>query len=428
MGRDFTNFENNIKEALEGVELPYDSQSWNDLEKKMNRTKRLSSRNSWIFAASFVLASTAVSVYLINQSDSSEALQFSSYNEDNNVYLAEGVFKKLSNSQMDFNSNATITLEDAIQNNTGDTKKDKTVTFEEFDKIPENVAAKEKAIEILGSNLDPKDSNKKETNSNSAAGSVYTVSSQVACLGESIDFSIIEDKVNGTYLWNFGNGDFSDEPSASTTYNEPGIYKVIMTVISSADGQMRRIDNSSEIEILPSPVAKFEYELLNQYSESPQVRFVNKSIHANNSFWEVDGNLIANEISPIYTFADNDEHIIKLMVENEFGCTDTEFKYIKIENDYNLLADKSFSPNNDGRNDFFIPNSLRLMDNEFKFTVFKGNDIVFESTNADDAQEWDGTLSNGTKAQIDETYQWVVILLDDNNQEQFYGGEITIVP
>lgn len=458
MGRSLSNFEQSIKNSLEGVELPYDKDSWTELESKLSGSSKSFGRN-WILAASF-LALAAIGTFVVISSNTPvSGLMIKEYQSDSNVFLAEGVFTKMTNAEsLDFVDNkvldAYIADNEKAQNlqdlnadsnrdgqfDTSEAYMDQSNVFSdtnsgnllnsESSKNNGNANNSNDSVDIANSSDDHSDSSSKDENTEKNDSSVpsISVSKSVACQGEVIDFAVSSGNIDGNYLWNFGNGDFADLPVATTVYSEPGFYKVSMSVTSNKDGQMRRIDISSNIEVLPSPKAIFDWEYVNAYAEAPSIKFVNTSSNAMESYWEFDNQFISNEISPIQEFKESGDHKVKLVVTNEYGCVDEFNDVITLKNDYNLLADKSFSPNNDGRNDLFIPNALRILDNDFTFSVFQDDELVFTSNNESEIKEWNGKLLDDKIAEIGSKFQWTVIVIDDNKEEQFYGGVITIVP
>ncbi|NNC81970.1 MAG: hypothetical protein HKN79_00195 [Flavobacteriales bacterium] len=86
--------------------------------------------------------------------------------------------------------------------------------------------------------------------------------------------------------------------------------------------------------------------------------------------------------------------------------------------DFNLGAVKSFSPNNDGENDSFLPS--RLKDGDlFKMTITDTQGkMIFYSTEV--SRPWEGTDTLGNDVE-EGRYSWEVILQNDSKKEIFKG-------
>lgn len=86
--------------------------------------------------------------------------------------------------------------------------------------------------------------------------------------------------------------------------------------------------------------------------------------------------------------------------------------------DFNLGASKSFSPNNDGKNDAFLPSRLEDGDIFLMTIADEAGQVVF--TSSDVSLPWDGTDTVGNELE-EGRYSWEVILQKDKKKEIFKG-------
>ena len=91
---------------------------------------------------------------------------------------------------------------------------------------------------------------------------------------------------------------------------------------------------------------------------------------------------------------------------------------------YKLGAPEKFTPNNDNKDDTFIP-PLLTKESNFWMRIFdRGGNIVFETKDVNDP--WDGTVLNTNKLAEPGDYLWLVILDTDNKLEE-YDGKVKLV-
>jgi PKD repeat protein len=72
------------------------------------------------------------------------------------------------------------------------------------------------------------------------------ISAENTCFGYKTYFSVINFSGAKTFLWNFGDGETSDEISPSHLYKKSGSYKVKLLIDTNADYE-------TDIEIYPKP-------------------------------------------------------------------------------------------------------------------------------------------------------------------------------
>ncbi|MGB1033360.1 MAG: PKD domain-containing protein, partial [Flavobacteriales bacterium] len=247
-----------------------------------------------------------------------------------------------------------------------------------------------------------------------------------ACEGTSVQFELMTETSQGNYLWNFGDGHFSNEANPSHVYNNQGVYDITLSVTSKNDGQIRTKTIEDLIVINPTPVALFDWTFADKQNQKPTVKIENNSQHADQCRWMIDNTEVSSEINPAIALTTKGEHEVLLKVTNQFGCEATKYKYINVDKDYKLLAREQVSPNGDGKYDSFMPEALQYNDQDFKLTVYNNQELIFESTDAN--VPWEGELLDGSKATVGQQFPWVVILYHENGEEEYYSGTITIIP
>ncbi|GAC1384812.1 MAG: hypothetical protein NVSMB45_13060 [Ginsengibacter sp.] len=103
---------------------------------------------------------------------------------------------------------------------------------------------------------------------------------------------------------------------------------------------------------------------------------------------------------------------ILLRVSNG-ACSDSVQHDIRILSSCNIILPNSFSPNNDGRNDFFYPLNALKADN-LNFSVYNRWGVrVFYST--DWNKRWDGTFKG--QPQDPGIYTWILIYIDRDTKK-----------
>jgi PKD repeat protein len=440
MGNNLTKFEESVHTALDGYEVPYEAASWDRMNQKLDAVNSNGKSNA--------LAAAALVGAVVLGSAGWYYLSTSAGAEGKMVGLTVKVKDHQSYESLNQKTNAhneTISWNDATQTNELDNSaaevNDAQITTNSSAQvqIAQNVNPQDSMTESETSEVEttsnqaqltePQTTFPKNVVTNNSSGKEevnFGISARVACVGTTIEFNIENQDANGNYLWNFGDGNFSNQPDPSHTYYKPGAYDVTLSVASTNDGVIRTKTIDNMIVVNPSPEGDFEWEFINNSEEKPTVQIVNKSTRAESCTWIVDEGATNSEINPSVEFSTKGEHVVHLQVSNEFGCIDHKYKYINVDKDYKLMAPEKISPNADGSFDTFMPAALHHMNKPFKLTIYDNNEVIFESNKAENA--WDGALSNGLLAPVGEEYPWIVILYNEFGEEEFYSGTITIAP
>ena len=103
------------------------------------------------------------------------------------------------------------------------------------------------------------------------------------------------------------------------------------------------------------------------------------------SFGDADS---STDAYPTHTYNSPGFYDVSQIVTTTFGCSDTTYRIIEVENVFTLYIPNAFTPNNDGKNDFFNPIGVGITG--LKMTVFnRWGQPVFVSNSME--QAWDGT-------------------------------------
>ena len=114
--------------------------------------------------------------------------------------------------------------------------------------------------------------------------------------------------------------------------------------------------------------------------------------------WDFGDKNYSNSVDPVHTYTDSAGIVqVKLIVIDNNGCSDTTFKQIWIEDEFWIYLPNSFTPDNNGINDYFCLSYKGIIKETFIFNIFnRGSDLVYSTNNIDDLKcmssgnGWDG--------------------------------------
>ena len=178
------------------------------------------------------------------------------------------------------------------------------------------------------------------------------------------------------------------------------------------------------ITVVPKPQADFSF--------TPAIPSIGSNINltylgspVTNYFWYDDNNyLFSNQMNPIYNIQNQNNTIILLYVQNQYGCIDSISKTINTDAKINVWVPNSFTPNGDGRNDIFkVETNLELTN--FNLYIYnRWGQVVFESTDIN--YGWDGKyMREYVKADV---YVWILTYKNKySNQLQRQQGSVSVI-
>ncbi|MCB0794775.1 MAG: PKD domain-containing protein, partial [Flavobacteriales bacterium] len=248
------------------------------------------------------------------------------------------------------------------------------------------------------------------------------------CPGTTVEFSAEHLPDEGIFLWNFGDGSFSNKPNPSHAYSKSGRFEVMLSHSSMAGGNIRNKPSSDLIVIHEAPEADFVPQPQQFNGHLPSTHFENRSLGGKQYHWDFGDGVTSNVPHPDHVYRKQGTYHVELVVTNARGCVDRQEKKVVVEHDYNLLAPEAFSPNGDGTNDLFIPEALRDLHLRFKLSIHDAasGELVYETTDA--TKPWTGRRSNRGDLCTAGTYVWVVEFPDAAHLSDIpFQGEVTLV-
>ena len=247
------------------------------------------------------------------------------------------------------------------------------------------------------------------------------------CPGTTVEFMVDNLPNQGNILWNFGDGSFSKDVTPAHTFSKAGRFEVMLSHSSVGGGTIHNKPVSDVIVIHETPDAAFNF-LKQEYENTiPSVHFENRSIGGRSYLWDFGDGNTTTVPHPSHVYKKKGVYMASVVVTNGAGCTDRTEKAVRIEEDYNLLAAKTFSPNADGVDDNFIPDALKTLGVKFHFTVHDPvtGELIFESS--DVQRPWNGRVGGRGEPCAPGDYVWMVEMKDGEKLGGTYNGTVSLL-
>lgn len=247
------------------------------------------------------------------------------------------------------------------------------------------------------------------------------------CPGTTIDFAAENLPNEGIYLWNFGDGSFSNKARPTHVFSKAGTFEVMLSHSSVGGSSVKNKPVADRIVIHEIPKATFSF-LKQEYENSvPSVHFENRSQGAMSYHWDFGDGNTSTVAHPDHIYKRAGDHTVVLTVTNAKGCTDRMERTVHVAADYNLLAPSTFSPNGDGVDDVFIPEALKGLGVRFKLSVHdpRTGQLVYESSDA--GRPWNGRIGNKGELCTAGDYVWMVEMKDGEKLGGTYNGTVGLL-
>ncbi|HKK43360.1 MAG TPA: PKD domain-containing protein, partial [Bacteroidales bacterium] len=122
-----------------------------------------------------------------------------------------------------------------------------------------------------------------------------------------------------TYLWDFGDQNYSNDFEPDHVYNIPGEYAVKLTVTNnSGQSTLNRL-----VTVYQNPSALFNVYPTDVFSNTQVVVFTNMSHYGSSYLWNFGDGTFSTEVSPWHKYDTVGVYRVTLIVSTDKGCTDS---------------------------------------------------------------------------------------------------------
>ncbi len=242
----------------------------------------------------------------------------------------------------------------------------------------------------------------------------FTASPTSGCTPLTVNFNNTTPSTTA-YFWQFGDNGVDTISNPTHTYNQSGSYSVTLTVTDN-NGCINTLTNNNMITVHPQPVADF--------TTNPDVGAPNFPVTFNSTYtttpgtwyWDFGDGTTENFQVPTtqHAFTNMGTYTITHIVESQFGCKDTITKTFLV---LKITIPNVFTPNGDGRNDFFVIDGIDQMTGTHLIVFNRWGNKIFEST--DYKNDWDGENA------ADGVYYFILTFKDDLFETT--NGTVTIL-
>ena len=179
-----------------------------------------------------------------------------------------------------------------------------------------------------------------------------------------------------------------------------------------------------EIEGTPKPVACFSFSPSGIIMTDQLINFYNCSYKGDSYEWDFgDGNNY-DGFNAQHQYKSTGNYTVSLLASNQYDCTDSISALIIVFDEVTVHIPNSFTPNQDGVNDLFIPIFTSVSETGYQLSIFnRWGEVIFQTTNPADG--WDGTHRN--KEVPPGTYSYLVSFQNLNGKQFQRAGLIYLI-
>lgn len=422
-------FEQQLKKSLEQYEVPYNSADWAQMERALSSGVRGWGRGRALLTGLLVAGGLLIggTAYFMGRDTDKPIADSAGANGQ-----TDATFTDLSNTSTvpSHESGPAQLPAEAIVEQPIDTRKPH---------LSELVAAQEQHSGITDRSTPSSTTTSKAavTNASAApgpgpsapksAGTAFRASVKEACPGSPVEFTVEHMPEDGIYLWNFGDGSFSNKPNPQHVFSKPGSYQVMLSMSSAGAGTIHNKPSSDMIVIHDAPSAAFNILKMDYAGQVPTVHFESRAQGAKTYQWDLGDGSVSTMAHPDHVYKQKGVYQVVQTVTNETGCVDRKVKELRIDRDFDLGAPKSFSPDGDGKEDNFMPQALLDLKVKFQLAVYDpAGTLVYNTSDA--TRPWCGKVRNQGAVCAPGDYVWVVDVEAANRATETFTGTVKLLP
>ena len=261
----------------------------------------------------------------------------------------------------------------------------------------------------------------------------FTVVPHEGCTPLAVEFTYTPDGTldTNTLHWNFGDllsvNDVSNHTSDTYTYNSQGNYFIMLTGTSAHGCNAVGYDT---VFAFKSPEASFYANPEVADINNPLIGFYDESYYTTHWSWDF-GDPQSDELNssdlqfPQHLYSDSGTFTVMLIASNDYNCSDTAVRTVKINEAFVYYVPNAFTPNENGVNDGFIGKGVGYLEEGYEMYIFDrwGKKMFYTQ---DCTEPWDGYNASGTIPCETGVYVWLVNITEISGIKHVLKGTVTL--
>lgn len=157
--------------------------------------------------------------------------------------------------------------------------------------------------------------------------------------------------------------------------------------------------------------------------DNPEVNVIDQSIGATIWFYDMNDGNTSTQQSFSHTYAQEGEYNIIQIVSDAYGCMDTAYRTIIVNESFA----NAFSPNGDGKNDLWHPKGIGIDPNTWNLRIYdRWGRTVFVSTDIN--QAWDGDFEGDVNKVAQAVYSYHLTFKTTQGKDKEFFGHVIKLP
>ena len=255
----------------------------------------------------------------------------------------------------------------------------------------------------------------------------FSVEASEVCQNGDLTFTALNNKADYKLIWLVNGEEVSTSTNAKLVFHKLGVQQIQLVYAQNVnDKTVMVISDKTSVNVLALPTSNFEIEKSNLES-IPEYTTKPEKVQGATYMWNFGDGKFSTEEEVAHVFHKKGTYPVSLTVTGSNGCKAKSSSRVEVSADYNLLAPNSFTPNNDGTNETFIPMALTVMtDVKFKMSIFDRSGTKLYETSRIDAP-WDGMNAKTGQKCRNNAYIWRVEINLPNGGKEIYTGSVTLL-
>ncbi|GIV29003.1 MAG: hypothetical protein KatS3mg028_0069 [Bacteroidia bacterium] len=230
-------------------------------------------------------------------------------------------------------------------------------------------------------------------------------------------------------IWDFGYNLYANGDSVRYCFEKAGVYPVKVFLIDS-NGCKNTVTAPFGIEVYPRPEPSIYYSPSAPTLLKNEVEFEGVYNNGPVVYWHWDfGDIMtlgdtANTQNANYTYTYVANYPVMLIAENVYGCRDTVYRLLSVNEEFSMYIPDVFTPNGDGLNDVFNVRGAGFVEEGFEMRIYdRWGELIYKTNDVN--KGWDGMVK-GVPAKNDVYVYKIRCFTTVQNIKKEFVGHVTL--